>query len=261
MSEFETVGKVVDFEVTVMCLDDINIQSCIPEISKRFVTYGLSTQADLHATDMSYDGSRTSFSVHNRDGELGQICLHMPGQHNVLNCLAAIAVGLELELPFATISEGLNEFDGVQRRFQIKHDRNEIMVVDDYGHHPTEIVATLKAARNGWDKRLVVIFQPHRYSRTQALYDDFMTAFNESDHLVVMDVYAASEDPIPGVEGSDLATGIAGHGHKDVQYIADTDAVVEHLKQTVTAGDLVLTLGAGNVWRVGEALISELESK
>ncbi len=255
------MNKVPFYGVTVICLDDINIQSCIPEISKRFTTYGLSTQADLHATDLTYDGSRTSFRVHNRDGELGQICLHMPGQHNVLNCLAAITVGLELELPFATIAEGLNEFDGVQRRFQIKYDRNDIMVVDDYGHHPTEIIATLKAARNGWDKRIVVVFQPHRYSRTQALYDEFMTAFNESDHLVVMDVYAASEDPIPGVEGADLATGIAGHGHKDVHYIADADAVVEHLKQTVTADDLVLTLGAGNVWRVGEALINELEKK
>lgn len=255
------MNKVPFYGVTVICLDDANIQSCIPEITKRFVTYGLSTQADLHASDLSYDGSRTSFRVHNRDGELGQICLHMPGRHNVLNCLAAITVGLELELPFATIAEGINEFDGVQRRFQIKYDRDEIMVVDDYGHHPTEIEATLTAARSGWDKRIVVVFQPHRYSRTQALYDEFMTAFNESDHLVVMDVYAASEDPIPGVAGDDLAKGIAGHGHKDVHYIANANAVVEHLKQTVTAGDLVITLGAGNVWRVGEFLISELEKK
>lgn len=253
------MNKVPFYGVTVICLDDINIQSCIPEISKRFVTYGLSTQADLHATDISFDGSRTSFTVHNRDGELGHICLNMPGRHNVLNCLAAIMVGLELELPFTTIAEGLNEFGGIQRRFQIKYDCNEIMVVDDYGHHPTEIIATLKAARSGWDKRLVVVFQPHRYSRTQALYDEFMSAFNESDHLVIMDVYAASEEPIPGVEGGDLASGIAGHGHKDVHFIADAAAVVKHLKQTVTAGDLVLTLGAGSVWRVGEALISELE--
>lgn len=252
------MNKVPFFGMIAICLDDPNIQSCIPEISKRFVTYGMSTQADLHASDLSYDGTRTCFTVNNRDGELGRICLHMPGEHNVLNALAAVSVGLELDLPFTTIAEGLTGFGGVERRFQIKYDQAGIIVVDDYGHHPTEIIATLKAARNGWNRRLVVIFQPHRYSRTQALYDEFMTAFNESDHLVVMDVYAASEDPIPGVEGADLAEGIAGHGHKDVHYIADPEAVVAHLKETVKEGDLVLTLGAGNVWKIGEALISEL---
>jgi UDP-N-acetylmuramate--alanine ligase len=252
------MNKVPFFGMTAICLDDSNIQSCIPEITKRFVTYGISTQADLHASDLSYDGTRTSFTVNNRDGELGRICLHMPGRHNVLNALAAISVGIELDLPFATIAEGLNGFGGIQRRFQIKHDRDGIMVVDDYGHHPTEIIATLDAARNGWNKRLVVIFQPHRYSRTEALYDEFMTAFNESDHLVIMDVYAAGEDPIPGVEGKDLAEGVAGHGHNDVHFIADPDAVVAHLKNIVTENDLVLTLGAGNVWKIGEAFISEL---
>lgn len=253
------MNKVPFFGMTAICLDDPNIQSCIPEISKRFVTYGLSTQADLHATEIHYDGNRTRFTVNDKNGELGQIDLNMPGKHNVLNALAAISVGLELGLSFATIAEGLIGFGGIQRRFQIKYDQDDIMVVDDYGHHPTEIIATLNAARSGWEKRLVVIFQPHRYSRTQALYQEFMTAFNESDHLVVMDVYAASEDPIPGVEGRDLATGIAGHGHKDVHFIADSDALLLHLKNTVKAGDLVLTLGAGSVWKIGEALIRELE--
>jgi len=255
------MNKVPFFGMTAICLDDPNIQSCIPEISKRFVTYGLSTQADLHATEIHYDGNRTRFTVNDKNGELGQIDLNMPGKHNVLNALAAISVGLELGLSFATIAEGLIGFGGIQRRFQIKYDQDDIMVVDDYGHHPTEIIATLNAARSGWEKRLVVIFQPHRYSRTQALYQEFMTAFNESDHLVVMDVYAASEDPIPGVEGRDLATGIAGHGHKDVHFIADSDALLLHLKNTVKAGDLVLTLGAGSVWKIGEALIRELEKK
>ncbi len=255
------MNKVPFYGMTAICLDDPNIQSCIPQISKRFVTYGLSSQSDLHASALTYEGSRTRFTVNNREGVLGEICLNMPGQHNVLNALAAISVGLELGLTFPTIAEGLNEFGGVQRRFQIKYDQAGIMVVDDYGHHPTEIIATLKAARNGWDKRLVVIFQPHRYSRTQALYDEFMTAFNESDHLVVMEVYAASEDPIPGVEGCDLAAGIAGHGHNDVHFIADSAEIVAHLKNTVKGGDLVLTLGAGSVWKIGEALIRELRAK
>jgi UDP-N-acetylmuramate--alanine ligase len=255
------MNKVPFFGMTAICLDDVNIQSCIPEITKRFVTYGMSTQADLHATDLTYDGSRTCFTVNNREGELGQICLHMPGRHNVLNALAAVSVSLELDIPFATIAEGLSGFGGIQRRFQIKYDQGGIMVVDDYGHHPTEIIATLNAARSGWNKRLVVVFQPHRYSRTQALYEDFMTAFNGSDHLVVMDVYAASEDPIPGVEGADLAEGIASHGHKNVHYIATPEEIVEHLENTVKEGDLVLTLGAGNVWKIGETLIRQLEKR
>ncbi len=205
-----------------------------------------------------HDGEKTSFNVYYQGEKLGGITLHMPGRHNVLNTLAAVAVGMELELPFAVIAEGLNEFGGVQRRFQVKYDRNEIMVVDDYGHHPVEIKATLSAACSGWEKRVVAVFQPHRYSRTQALFEDFLTAFYQADKLIVMDVYAASEDPIPGVEAEDLCNGIAEHGHKDVSYIPDKAAVVEHLRQVVRPGDLVITLGAGNVWQVGEQFIEEL---
>jgi len=254
----EFINKVPFYGAAVLCLDDANVQACLPLVKKRVLTYGLAPQADVYATDLRFDGSRTRFDAHNAKGKLGTIALNMPGRHNVLNALAAVTVGLELQLPFATIAEGLNEFSGVQRRFQIKHDREGIMVVDDYGHHPAEIKATLSAARGGWSKRLVVVFQPHRYSRTQALFEEFTTAFYQADHLVLMDVYAAGEQPTAGATAADLAAGIAGHGHKDVHYIAGKDGVLEHLQKTVRDGDLVLTLGAGNVWQVGEALIKVL---
>ncbi len=253
------INKVPFYGVAVLCLDDANIQACIPQVKKRFVTYGLASQADFQAAEIVHDGEKTSFNVYHKHEKLGAITLHMPGRHNVLNALAAVAVGMELELPFAVVAEGLNEFSGVQRRFQVKHDRDGIMVVDDYGHHPAEIKATLSAARSGWQKRIVAVFQPHRYSRTQALFEDFLTSFYQADKLIIMDVYAASEDPIPGVEAQDLSDGISGHGHKDVTYIADRHRVVEHLVETVRPGDMVITLGAGNVWQVGDDLIGALK--
>jgi UDP-N-acetylmuramate--alanine ligase len=254
----EFINKVPFYGAAVLCLDDANVQACLPLVNKRIISYGLAPQADVYATDISFEGSRTRFTAHNGEGKLGTITLNMPGRHNVLNALAAVAVGLELQLPFNTIAEGLNEFGGVQRRFQIKHDVDGIMVVDDYGHHPAEIKATLSAARGGWSRRLVVVFQPHRFTRTQALFEEFTTAFYQADHLVLMDVYAAGEQPIPGFTAVELAAGIAGHGHKDVHHIADKDAVLAHLQATVREGDLVLTLGAGNVWQVGEALIGAI---
>ena len=253
------INKVPFYGVSVLCLDDANIQASIPQIKKQFVTYGLTSQADFQAADIVHTGEKTSFEVYHNNEKLGSITLHMPGRHNVLNALAAVAVSMELELPFATIAEGLDGFGGVQRRFQVKYNCNDILVVDDYGHHPVEIKATLSAACSGWDRRVVAVFQPHRYSRTQALFEDFLTAFYQADKLVVMDVYAASEDPIPGVEAKDLCDGIAEHGHKDVTYLADKASVVAHLSEMVRPGDMVITLGAGNVWQVGEELINALQ--
>jgi UDP-N-acetylmuramate--alanine ligase len=203
--------------------------------------------------DIEHHQERTSFTVCRRGERLGRLSIRMPGRHNVLNSLAAVAVAMELEIPFATIIEAFQDFCGVQRRFQIKYQDNGIMVVDDYGHHPAEIRATLAAARAGWDRRVVAVFQPHRFSRTQALFEEFLTAFYQADHLVVMDIYAAGEQPIEGIDGRSLAEGIRGHGHKDVHFIPDMDQVVEHLQATVRPGDLVITLGAGNIWQVGEA--------
>ncbi|OEU51898.1 MAG: UDP-N-acetylmuramate--L-alanine ligase [Desulfuromonadales bacterium C00003096] len=254
----EFINKVPFFGVAVLCLDDPNIQSMIPQVQKRFVTYGLSTQADFNAIDIEHREERTSFTVCYQGERLGRLSMRMPGQHNVLNALAAVAVAHELEIPFATIAEAFQDFCGVQRRFQCKYQQRDIMVVDDYGHHPAEVRVTLAAARAGWDRRVVAVFQPHRHSRTAALFDDFVTAFYQADHLVVMDIYAAGEQAIDGVDAQRLVAEIHGHGHKDVHYLATAEEVVAHLQTTVQAGDLVITLGAGNVWQVGESLIEYL---
>lgn len=255
------INKVPFYGTAILCLDDPNVQAIIPLVKKRFVTYGLASQADFRATDIEHREDRTSFVVHHHGERLGRLSLRMPGRHNVLNALAAVAVATELAIPFAVMAEGLQDFGGVQRRFQVKYDQDGVMVVDDYGHHPAEVRATLAAARSGWERRVVAVFQPHRYSRTRALFDEFLTAFYQADHLVVMDVYAAGEEPIPGVESKVLAAGIAEHGHRDVHYIAERDAAVDHLLSVVQEGDIIITLGAGNVWQVGEQLIMKLKEK
>jgi UDP-N-acetylmuramate--alanine ligase len=249
------INKVPFFGLAVLCLDDANLQGLIPRVKKRFITYGLEAQADLHATDIEYSAVCTSFMVHFRGEPLGRLAFHMPGRHNVLNALAAVAVGLELEIPFAQIVEGMKDFGGVQRRFQIKGEPQGIMVVDDYGHHPAEIKATLAAARAGWKRRIIAVFQPHRYSRTQALYEDFVTAFYQADHLLLTDIYAAGEESIAGVSARELAASVAGHGHKDVHYAADMEGVVEHLLRVTRPGDIVITMGAGNIWQAGEEFL------
>ncbi len=255
------INKVPFYGLVVLCLDDENLQGMIPEVKKRLVTYGLTSQADFQASEIEHQADRTSFMVQYRGEALGRVNIRMPGRHNVLNALAAVAVGMELEMPFASIAEGFQDFGGVQRRFQVKGEAQEIMVVDDYGHHPVEIKATLAAARSGWDRRVVAVFQPHRYSRTEALFDDFVTAFYQADHIAVMDVYAAGEEPRPQVSAEKLAAGIVEHGHKSCCYTGNVEATVEHLQAVLQPGDIVITLGAGNVWQVGVSLLDLLQKK
>ena len=255
------INKVPFYGLAVLCLDDPNLQALIPLVKKRFVTYGLAHQADFYASAIEHRADRTAFTVHYRGEELGRLGFRMPGRHNVLNALATVAVGIELGLDFPAIADGFKDFGGVGRRFQIKGEVDDIMVVDDYGHHPAEIKATLSAARSGWQRRVVVIFQPHRYTRTKALFEEFLTAFYQADHLVIMDVYAAGEEPIPGVAAGDLARGVSGHGHRSCVYAADRAAVLAHLREAVQPGDMVITLGAGNVWQVGEEFLAGLKER
>jgi UDP-N-acetylmuramate--alanine ligase len=253
------INKVPFYGMAVLCLDDRNVAEVIPRVKKRFVTYGLSSQADIRATHIRLAGNSTSFVAHYKGYRMGDVSFRMPGAHNVLNALACIAVAMELDVPFAQIQEGFAEFGGVGRRFQIKGEVNGIMVVDDYGHHPAEIRATLAAGKNGWpERRLVVAFQPHRYTRTRELFDEFVTAFYDADVLVVTDIYAASEKPIEGVTAEVLANAIRKHGQKDVTYVADREMVAAHLLQVLQPGDIVLTLGAGNIWQAGETLLERL---
>src|SRR6202795_3410408 len=224
------VNKVPFYGAAVVCLDQPNIQQMIPLIEKRVITYGLESGADITARRLSFSGMQSRFEVLHRGKTLGPATIQAPGRHNVLNALAAVGVGLDLEVPFERILQALSGFTGVQRRFQIRGEAAGVLVVDDYGHHPAEIRATLAAAKAGFDRRVITVFQPHRYSGTQHLRKDFLTAFYQSDVLIVMDIYAAGEAPIEGVHARDLADGIAAPGHREVVYLGgDARALVHYL--------------------------------
>ena len=256
------VNKVPFYGAAVLCLDQPNVQLLIPRVEKRIITYGLESAADLTAHRLTLSGLTARFEVLHRGQALGECLLRVPGRHNVLNAMAAIAVGLDLEIPFVTIQRGLAEFSGVQRRFQVRGESRGVLVVDDYGHHPAEVRATLAAAKAGFDRRVVTVFQPHRYTRTLHLRQEFLTAFNQSDVLVVMDIYPAGEAAIEGVTGQDLADAIRAHGHRDVVYLAsDRERILAHLEDVLRSGDLVLTLGAGDVGQLGQALLERLEGR
>jgi UDP-N-acetylmuramate--alanine ligase len=257
------VNKVPFYGAAVLCLDDPHVQAVIPRVERRRVTYGLSAQADVSAHEISYDHSfGSNFNVWRGIDVLGSVTLRVPGKHNVYNSLAAIAVGLELEVPFEKIALALGEFSGADRRFQFKGEEQGVTVIDDYGHHPTEIKATLSAARIGApNRRIVVLFQPHRYSRTNDLMDEFASAFNNADVLLVTDIYAASETPIDGVNAEVLTGRIKSYGHKQAIYIGALENAPQLLHDYVKEGDLVITLGAGSVHRAGDHLLTLLREQ
>jgi UDP-N-acetylmuramate--alanine ligase len=252
------LNKVPFYGLGVVCLDQENVQPLLPHLRKRYVTYGMTTQADLTAGDLTLERWSSKFSVRFRDRDLGRFTLPVPGTHNVYNAMAAIAVGLEVEVAPDLIRSALAEFPGVERRFQLVGEKGRVTVIDDYGHHPTEIKATLAAARIGSENRLIVVFQPHRYTRTRDLLGEFGTAFYEADSLVLMNIYPGGERPIEGVTGERLFETVRQHGHRDVRYLADPEAVVEALHLIVRPGDVVLTLGAGDVWKVGKSYLDSL---
>jgi UDP-N-acetylmuramate--alanine ligase len=253
------IDRIPFYGLAILCLDDEPIQDIIPRIKKRFTTYGVSSQADIQAKNIESKGLKSRFAIKHLGEHLGEISLNLPGIHNVYNAMASIAVGLELGIDFEVIKSALEIVQGVQRRLEIKGIARDITVVDDYGHHPTEIKFTLQAAKESWpDRRIVVVFQPHRYSRTEALFDDFTRSFYQSDMLVVLPIYAASEKAIKGVDSQSLFEEIRAHGHKDVVFMPSFKTAVSHLKQTLTGGDILLTLGAGDVYKLGETLLKEL---
>ena len=262
MEAFTTfVAKVPFYGAAVLCLDEPNIQRMIPRVEKRIITYGIHAAADLVARHVKLAGMSSRFDVFQRGTRLGECTLQIPGSHNVLNALAAIAVGLDLEIPFVTIQKALAAFAGVHRRFQVRGVVAGVTVIDDYGHHPAEIRATLAAAKAGFDSRVITIFQPHRFTRTKHLREEFLTAFNQADAVIVMDIYAAGETPIPGVSGSDLADGIRAHGHRHVAYFGgDRARIIDHLRAVARPGDIVLTQGAGDVSQLGPEILKALEA-
>jgi UDP-N-acetylmuramate--alanine ligase len=252
------INKVPFYGVSILCLDQPHIQALIPKVEKRYLTYGMSTQADYQGREVELRAMGSRFKVLHHGADLGWFELFVPGLHNVSNSMAAIAVARELDIDLETIRKALKDFSGVQRRFQIKGEAEGVTVVDDYGHHPTEIKATLAAA-SGSGRRVVVVFQPHRYTRTQHLLEEFFTAFNQADKLIVMDIYAAGEKPIPGVSGQALYEGIKKHGHKDVSFIPEREKVLDQLAAALRKGDLLITLGAGDVWKLGEQMLERLK--
>jgi UDP-N-acetylmuramate--alanine ligase len=250
------VNKVPFYGAAVLCLDDPPVQDVLPRVERRVITYGLSPQAEVSARDVQLSAGGSQYSAVHQGRELGPIEVHIPGTHNVLNSLAAVAVGLDLGVPFESVHAGLSSFTGVDRRFQVKGEAGGVLVVDDYGHHPTEIRATLEALRHrAGARRTVVLFQPHRYTRTQHLWDEFCRAFNQADVLLLADIYAASEEAIPGVTAEALAQAITTRGHRQVAYAGDLRAAAERLCEEAREGDVVLTLGAGSIWTAGEELL------
>ena len=253
------INRIPFYGQAVLCLEDENIQTILPRITKRFTTYGFSSQADFQARDIRMQGFSTRYRAFCMGNEIGEIEIHIPGRHNVLNSLAAVAVAHELELDWPSVQAGLRDMTGVQRRFQVKGEARGVKVLDDYGHHPTEIRSVLETLADCFpNNRRVVAFQPHRYSRTHALMDQFARCFYQSDALFLSDIYAASEKPIPGVTGDRLAEKIAAHGHHDLHYTPTLDEMLEKLAAFVKDGDVLITLGAGNIWQVGEKLLDRL---
>jgi UDP-N-acetylmuramate--alanine ligase len=250
------LSRIPFYGAAVVCLDDPNVRAVVARVDRKMLTYGLSTEADVSASEIELRGFGSSYVARWGDTRLGKIRLSVPGRHSIYNSLAAVAVGLELEVPFHSIASGLKRFRGPDRRFQHRGDAFGATVIDDYGHHPTEIMATLAAVREGFGSRTVVVFQPHRYSRTHSLLEEFGRAFVLADHVIVTEIFAAGESPIPGIDGRRVADALVRHGHPSVDHEADLSKVPARLAECVRPGDMVLTLGAGDVFKVAEAFVA-----
>ena len=256
----EFANKVPFYGFVVLCLDEPALQDIKPSINKKVLTYGVTAQADIRAVDISHNEFSSTYTVKYRGKELGRIRLNVPGLHNVKNSLVAVSVARELGVEFPVIKKALEKFSGVYRRFEIKYD-NEILVVDDYAHHPTETTATLSGVRAGWDRRLIVVFQPHLYSRTRDFYQEFGRSFLNTDVFICTDVYPAREEQIEGVSGKLISDITEKFGHKNVHYIADKNKVPDFLMSIVKDDDIVVTMGAGDIWKFGNKFVEMLENK
>jgi len=252
------INRVPFYGLAVLCIDSVAVRGLLPRVRKRFVTYGLAADADLRAVGVQVAAGGTRFEVVDRGRALGEVRLRMLGRHNALNALAVVAAATELGVPFTTTARALASFEGIHRRFEVRGEVGQVLVVDDYGHHPEEVKATLRAAREGHGRRVVTVFQPHRYSRTRDLFESFLAAFDDADLLVLTEIYAAGEERIEGVSGEALYEAFRRRGHVDVRFVPDRKAIARELLPLLRGGDLVLTLGAGDVYRVGDELLRAL---
>jgi UDP-N-acetylmuramate--alanine ligase len=258
----EFANRVPFYGAAVLCIDDPHVQTLLPQVTRRVWTYGLSPQADVAAERVEAAGLGMRFSARARGVSLGAFSLRVPGRHNVQNALAALTVGLEFDVPVARIAEALAEFRGVERRFEILGERDAMMVIDDYSHHPAKIRAALAAAREGLGRRVVVAFQPHRYTRTRDVFDELARAFHDADVLLLSEIYAAGEEKIPGISAAVLAEAVRACGHRAVEYVAEKSQIVPRLRELTRPGDLVFFMGAGDIGRLaGEFLKPQGEAR
>jgi UDP-N-acetylmuramate--alanine ligase len=254
--------KVPFYGFVVLCLDEPALQDIMPQISKKkIITYGINPQADLQAVDIVARGNTSTFTVVREYADLGLVTLQVPGLHNVQNALAAIAVGLQLGVSFNEVKEGLERFTGVYRRWELKAEIHGISIYDDYAHHPTEIKATLQGVKAGWRRRVVCVFQPHLYSRTRDFAEEFGRSFFNADVLIVTDIYPAREDPIQGISGMMITETAHRFGHKEVHYVPNKTKVPEFLLSIVRQDDIVITMGAGDIWKYGEEFAKKLAAR
>jgi UDP-N-acetylmuramate--alanine ligase len=253
------INKIPFYGLAVLCIDDPNVYGLLSKTRKRFATYGLSAEADFSAHELKMSLGGIEFTVLHHGKPLGQLRLHLPGRHSATNALAAVAVAHELEISFADAAEALAGFTGIHRRFEVKGEPGGILVIDDYGHHPTEIRATIGAIRDSWKRPLTVIFQPHRFTRTRDLFDEFLTAFEGADRLVLTEIYPAGEDPIAGATGEALYQAMKRKGHMELAFVPDKNQIAAQIAGKLNPGDIVLTLGAGDIYKVGDALVEALK--
>jgi len=255
----EFANKVPFYGFVVLCLDEEGLREILPKINRKVITYGTSAQADVRAYDVSFSKTQSKFKVKYHGESLGEIELNVPGLHNVKNSLVAVTIAKELGVDFGIIKSALKKFTGVYRRFEIKAEINDVMIIDDYAHHPTEVSATLSAIRSGWDRRVVAVFQPHLYTRTRDFYADFAKSFLDSDVFICTDVYPAREIPIQDVTGQLITDAAEKFGHKNVIYVPDKKQIPDKLLEIVLPGDIVITMGAGDIWKYGEEFINKLK--
>lgn len=253
------INKIPFYGIAVVCRENIHTQEIIPLIERRMLTYGLSKDSDVYARNIRYSDSKMNFEAVLKGESISTFTIPIPGVHNVLNSLAAIATAMELQIPVSSISKALGNFSGIQRRFEFKGEARGIKIFDDYGHHPAEIKAVLKAARESFNKqRLFVLFQPHRYTRTRDLMEEFAESFGDADRLFLMDIYPAGQQPIEGVNSENLLKKIKEAGFKDAVYLSDRSEIIARLASELKAGDVLITLGAGDVYKIGEELLKTL---
>jgi len=254
-------NKVPFFCPIILCLDDANLQSLMPELERRVITYGFSTQADVYSREQTFDKFTSTSELYYKNEKIGVLKLNVPGKHSIQNAMAAVSVGLDLDMPIPTILEALEAYTGIGRRFELKQTVNGIMIFEDYAHHPTEIIATLEAAKRGWPRRTVVVFQPHRYSRLSSLMKKFATSFNQADVLFITEVYPAGEKPIDSVSGQVLFEETQKFGHKNIYFEPDLTKIAALVAKTAEPEDLIFILGAGSINKIIPELITELGEK